>query len=258
MRSCSIGSKYFTSESKRPPPSKIPAPKTPSREELQWRVPWGNQKDEWYTKFKLFAPEKPDNARMIKLLQSNIDLRPSAVLKWFKKRKETIIALDQKFVPERLNALGNELAAAHFIVHRGGSIKFFSENKWVTRDKYGEYELPTIYDSKYLIEGITCEGLPLNYDGLENFRGLRQIKFFSVKDCMFIDDWCVDRISGQFFDSLEELDLRNCKVTPFGLEALYRMHKLKVLKLTKLPSEHYELVCLLLEELFPKLKIEHY
>lgn len=95
-----------------------------AKEKLKWRTPYNERDSEWYTKFKVFAPEKNEDVDMIAYLQTPFDL----TLKGRRARKERArIALEkgmQQFVPERHKILGNDLAAAHFLVHRGGSVKY--------------------------------------------------------------------------------------------------------------------------------------
>lgn len=40
-----------------------------------------------------------------------------------------------RFIPERLLFLGPDLAAAHFLVHRGASVKFLGDDAWYKKDK---------------------------------------------------------------------------------------------------------------------------
>lgn len=97
--------------------------RNPTKEELQWRTPWHKKSNEFYSKFKLFAPEKSDNAKILQFLQSDFDFRPSAIRNWFRKKRQEMEDDLQKLNVKRLEILGSELAAAHFIVHRGGSVK---------------------------------------------------------------------------------------------------------------------------------------
>lgn len=110
--------------------SEVKKPETPfeiklaeAKEKLKWRTPFNERENEWYTKFKVFAPEKNEDVDMIAYLQTPFDL----TLKGRRERKERKrVALEkamQQFVPDRHKILGNDLAAAHFLVYRGGSVK---------------------------------------------------------------------------------------------------------------------------------------
>lgn len=94
-----------------------------SKERLKWRTPYNERDTEWYSKFKVFAPNKNEDVDIIAFLQQPIDLS----LKSMRERKErkrvkTEIYM-QQYVTERHQILGNDLATAHFLVHRGGSVK---------------------------------------------------------------------------------------------------------------------------------------
>ena len=72
-----------------------------------------------------------------------------------------------------------------------------------------------------------------------------------------IDAWCIDRLTGEYQDTLEYLDLSGCqKLNWNGLECLWRLRKLKVLILKDM--EHIKdlnLLCLMLLETLPDLDI---
>lgn len=87
--------------------------------------------------------------------------------------------------PRRHRMLGNELAAAHVIVARGGKVKFMGQDTWVTdyrkdaKPGVPEEDLPVMklelctlpvnYDARYRLEAIDASGVELFYEGLENF-----------------------------------------------------------------------------------------
>lgn len=43
--------------------------------------------------------------------------------------------ISSRMIPERLLFLGADLAAAHFLVHRGAAIKFVGDETWYRKDK---------------------------------------------------------------------------------------------------------------------------
>lgn len=47
-----------------------------------------------------------------------------------------------RLLPERQLLLGPDLAAAHFLVNRGASIKFLGDEEWHQMNKKKEYVLP--------------------------------------------------------------------------------------------------------------------
>ena len=73
-----------------------------------------------------------------------------------------------------------------------------------------------------------------------------------------IDAWCLDRLTGEYEDSLEYLDLSGCKSLNWnGLECLWRLRKLKVLVLQDMEHiKDLDLLCLMLLEILPDLQIK--
>lgn len=74
----------------------------------------------------------------------------------------------------------------------------------------------------------------------------------------YIDAWCLDRITGEYKDSLEYIDLSGCISLDWnGLEVLWRLSNLKTLVLYDM--EHVKdlsLICLMLLDIFPNLDIK--
>ncbi|XP_067009404.2 distal membrane-arm assembly complex protein 2 [Anabrus simplex] len=229
-----------------------------TKEKKPFRIPWHQQEGEWYSAFKLFAPEKGMKPDIVRFLQTPIDLRPQKIRKWWLKRKELKAIMNQGFIPERHEILGNDLAAAHFIVYRNGSIKFCGRTDWVKQNEEEEYDLPEKYVPDLYVEAIDASNMPIYYEGLRNLYGLKHLKWLSFNSCPYFDDWCMDRISGEYMETLEYLDISNCRnVTERGLCALYRFQKLQTLKVHNLAnSKTFQLVCLLLEDIMPNLKID--
>lgn len=232
-------------------------PEEVTKETLQWRTPWADQSGVWYSKFKLFGSDK-NNAEIIKFLQTPIKLSPSAIKKWWKRKQlETEIAM-QGYIPERNKILGNDLAAAHFIVFRCGKVKFVGEDKWIEQDENAKYDLPNNYVPDKLLEAIDCSNMKLHYEGLDNLRGLKKVTWLSFNNCPYIDDWCMDRITGIFRDTVTYLDIRKCNsITDRGLSSLYKVKNLKTLYVSNITkSKSTELTCIMLQDLIPKLEIK--
>lgn len=232
-------------------------PKDVTKEDTQWRTPW-HQKDGNYYGFLRTFYKEDNNVDILKALQTNIDLRPSAIKKWWNKKSEESEILAQGYIPERNETLGNELAAAHFIVARGGAVKFHHDDKWIKADEHGNYNLPRFYTEGKVLEAIDCTDTNLYYEGLFNLEELQDVKWISFNGCEKVDDWFIDKVSNVFSHSLVYLDLRNCNnITPNGVGALYKMNNLKILYLDDfLRSTTYELTCLLLQEVNPSLDIK--
>jgi hypothetical protein len=56
--------------------------------------------------------------------------------------KNSFKFLPNRFIAERHLYLGPDLAAAHFLVHRGAAVKFIGNDVWFKRDDKGRYSLP--------------------------------------------------------------------------------------------------------------------
>ncbi|PSN48258.1 hypothetical protein C0J52_03054 [Blattella germanica] len=222
-----------------------------------WRKPWMKREGEWYSSFSLFASEKGNSVDLVRFLQKKIDLRPSVLRNWWAGIKREAAIMDMRYIPDRHEILGSDLAAAHFLVHRGAFVKFKGSPIWVKRVE-DEYDLPTKYNPDYKLEAIDLSDMKLFYEGFRNMTNLKQLKWLSLKNSVEIDDWCLDRISGEYQNSLEYLDLSNCpQITYRGLGALYRMRRLRTLKLYDfVPNHEFHLTCLMLEVIIPELKIE--
>ncbi|XP_024892134.1 distal membrane-arm assembly complex protein 2 [Temnothorax curvispinosus] len=179
------------------------------------------------------------------------------IAKWYKHEKEAYSKSAQAFDPQRHEILGADLATAHFLVHRGGRVKFRGNAHWTERDDKGSYRLPNHYDMDYVLEAADANGFDLYYEGLSNFCGLVKLKWLSLKDCKNIDDWGLDKISAEL-PELEYLDISGCeKITERGLESLYRMINLKKLVVTNHhKSVAFELTCFMLEDCMPGLACE--
>lgn len=229
-----------------------------SLKQLEWRKKPFQKTDAWYSKFKLFLQDDDEPVRetIVTKLQQPIDLRPSTMKKWYKKNLQKQERFLQQYVPERHYILGNDLAAAHFLVFRNAKVKFVGENNWIKMNEFGEYNLPDKYVDAMLIEAIDCEGTNLYYEGLENLRRLKHLRFLSFKNVDSFDDWCLDRISGSEFENLEVLDLSGTEITERGIQALYRVSSLKKLILDDpYRSVEWKLTLAMLQDIIPDLEI---
>ncbi|XP_055629360.1 uncharacterized protein LOC129770500 [Toxorhynchites rutilus septentrionalis] len=223
---------------------------------LNWRTPYSERPDEFYSVFKLFATSNR-NSELVESMQQPIDLSPGGLKRWWTRRKETTNAYMQKYIPERHAMLGNDLAAAHFIVHRQGSVRFRGRKEWVKMDDEDNYDLPKNADPNFILEEIKCDNMDLYYDGLENIRRLQHLKYLSFENVSRFDDWCLDRVSGSEFPSLEILNLKGTAVTDKGFNCLYRLPSLKLV-LVDDPKKNlmWELVISMLEEWNPKITVK--
>lgn len=226
-----------------------------SKKMTKWRAEADEDPSIWKSKLKTFE-FKEQNSDFITMMQQPVDFSIQGAKTWWTSRQENLEKHMQQFIPERHAILGNDLAAAHFVVHRGGSVKFVHEKTWTKQDDLGDYKLPSTLDPKYKVEAIKFDGMNLYYEGLDNIRFLLHLKFMSFHNVKNFDDWCLDRVSGGQFPLLETLDLSGTSVTERGLNALYRMKTLKCLIVDD-PKKNlsFELACAVLEEENPKLKV---
>ncbi|KAG5674956.1 hypothetical protein PVAND_004900 [Polypedilum vanderplanki] len=192
-------------------------------------------------------------------LTKPIDFSFSGFKNWFKRQQKQKEIFLQQFIPERHAILGNDLAAAHFILFRKGKVRFVGQKDWMEMNPNEDYNvpLPNKYDPNYLLEAIKCDRMLLYYEGLENIRRLRKLLYLSFKFVENFDDWCLDRVSGSEFTSLEELDISETKVTSNGLQALYRIPTLKKLIVTPPTEDNIEwnLTIAMLQDIMPDLEV---
>ena len=230
----------------------------PTKEDLKWRTPWHKNEGAYYSSGLRAFYDDDNKVALLKLLQTPLNLTPTSVKKFFKFLDEDRNLVTQYYLPERSRVLGNELAAAHFTLYRGGSVKFFGEDDWRKADVWGEYDLPNTYRDDIFVQAIDCSGMRLHYEGLQNYRGLQQMEWLRLKECQNMDDWCLDIVGNLFKHSLLYLDIRDCPSITFrGLGALCKMEKLKILVVDDIyESDEYEMMCLMLQEENPHLDIK--
>lgn len=136
-------------------------------------------------------------------------------------------------------------------------MKFYGNDNWIRADvKTGEYLLPTKRVENLELEAIDASFMLLLWEGFENLTRLERIRFLSLANGFYINDWCLNRVQ-QFSKSLEFLDLSNCKrISAQGLSALVSCKNLKFLRLDGLDGvKNLAKVALALEEAIPNLQI---
>lgn len=172
--------------------------------------------------------------------------------KWYRNK-----LLEQKFLPERRAVLKSDLAAAHFITSRGGSVKFIEYSEWFGHN-CPKKELPFTYMPGFHIQCINANNIHLLREGLKNLENLSYLKSISFKGSPFFDDWCLDWLTKEYYAQLEELDISECKkITHRGLSCFYRFECLKKLTMKNMvESPELKVSCLMLLDLMPDLEIE--
>lgn len=227
-----------------------------TKEDMKWRTPWHEKEGEYYTMLRGFYDDKPASP-FLRFVQQPFDMSPSAFKGWWAKKKEREAIALQQYLPERHAMLGSELAAAHFLVHRGAAVKFFGDDKWIKANALNDYELPKKYQDDLYLQAIDCTDVELYYEGMVNLKNLKSLEWLSLNGCEKLDDWALDRIGNIFSHSLLYLDLRNIPdITHRGIEALCKLEHLKILYIDDIfASKEFEMTCLLLQEHNPSLDI---
>lgn len=233
-----------------------------SKKELTWRLRPDQQPGAFATKFKLFMAEdeSPDGKVKESVLgrtSKPFNFSLSAAKKYYKTMTERAERLSQVFMNERHEVLGNDLAAAHFIVFRGGKVKFV-DGPWVEMldELTMTSPVPTRYDPNFLVEAMDCEGVNLYFEGIENLRRLKNLLCISFRNNKNFDDWCLDRVSGSKFEKIQVLDLAGTNITFRGLHAIYRMPSLKkVIVDDPLRDPEWQLTVAMLNDIMPDLEV---
>ncbi|CAD6224698.1 GSCOCG00005508001-RA-CDS [Cotesia congregata] len=179
---------------------------------------------------------------------------PSDFSRWYYVKQHEYLQYDQRYLPERNQALGNDLAATHFLIFRHSRIRKKGETEfWDANDME---KIPNLYTQNWYLEEIDASNSEIIFEGIENFKGLKFLKRASFKNCKHFDDWCLDRVIG-LCPTLEYLNVSECKkLTDRGLESLYRAWNLKEFHISDyFHSPSFELTCMMVEDCMPQLKI---
>ena len=93
-----------------------------------------------------------------------------------RKKSYQSLVVSQVFLRERLQALGPDLAAAHFLCHRNCKVRFRGHDHWTELEANGALNIPALYVAGWYIEAIEASTANLVYEGLQNFRNLEHLK----------------------------------------------------------------------------------
>ncbi|XP_004693967.1 PREDICTED: ATP synthase subunit s-like protein [Condylura cristata] len=86
---------------------------------------------------------------------------------------------------------GPDIAAAHFILKQGGSVKFQGE-EWMGPRGQGRASL--VFRFQVPVEAVDASGCTISYEGLGNLLALRELQSLSLQRCPHVDDWCLSRL----------------------------------------------------------------
>ena len=78
---------------------------------------------EFYSAFELLRPQKASTVELLQRLNS-VKFSKEAVVDFLRDKVKENRVLQQRFIEERHQMLGFDLAAAHFIIARGGRVRF--------------------------------------------------------------------------------------------------------------------------------------
>ena len=115
-----------------------------------------------------------------------------------------------------------------------------------------------MYQPGWYLEAIDAAESVLVYEGLNNVRNLVFLQYLDVSYNGFVDEWFLDRITGEYRDSLEYLDISGCSgLDSNGIECVWRLRHLKTIVMYDMDHvEDLPLLCLMLLEVFPNLEIK--
>lgn len=88
----------------------------------EWRNPWIERDGEWKTKLSVFSDKNP-STEILNALQKLPNFDIQAMKDWWTEIKEVQEIQNQKFLPERVAALGSNLAAMHFFIYRHCAVR---------------------------------------------------------------------------------------------------------------------------------------
>lgn len=174
---------------------------------------------------------------------------------WYDRKRTEFHKYNQRYISDRVKALGSDIAAAHFMVYRGGAIRFRGHDQFIQwtdqNEEYNEH-LPETYDPNYFVEAIDASNLLIYYEGLENLKNLYKLKWLRLKNNPVLDNWCLDYI-GYAIPQLEYLDISDCpQVTAAGIAGLQKLTQLKQLVINSNDVE-IQMACFALEDTIPEL-----
>ncbi|KAK0054854.1 ATP synthase subunit s-like protein [Biomphalaria pfeifferi] len=163
---------------------------------------------------------------------------------------------DHKYREDRVKVLGHDLAAAHFIVHRGGAVKFVGRETWLVKNKEGQVPLPNTCIDNMHLEAVDLSNTKFTQVSAENLAPLSHLRYIRMHNCPYLDDWFLAKLH-PLKDTLEFLDINNCpEITDNGLSCLHHFSNLQCLRVSNLERvKNIGLMCLLLEDRIPNLLV---
>lgn len=87
-----------------------------------WRKPWIQRDGEWRSKLSVFVEKNP-NPNVLSALSKIPSLNIQMIKDWWAEMKELQDIENQRFMKERVAALGSNLAAVHFFTFRRAAVR---------------------------------------------------------------------------------------------------------------------------------------
>lgn len=88
----------------------------------EWRRPWIEREGEWSSKLSIFV-EKSPSMHVLNAMQKIPNLSFKDIKDWWAEMKVIQEIQNQKYLAERVAALGSNLAAVHFFTYRQAAVK---------------------------------------------------------------------------------------------------------------------------------------
>ncbi|XP_046916288.2 distal membrane arm assembly component 2 [Dermatophagoides farinae] len=190
-------------------------------------------------------------------MQKKYDLSMSEFKHGLRNKIDRIETKQQTYSARRHGILGPDLATAHFILSRGGRVRFRHEpHRWVTSLK----EIPPTFDKKYRLISVDGSELALIFEGLDNLILLNELEELNLANNR-LDDWCCDKLARLFRNSktLSYLNINDNKwISHRGIEALYKIPSLKTLVIRRTKAAEFpfiDLVILMFNDINPNCNI---
>ncbi|XP_004082121.1 ATP synthase subunit s, mitochondrial isoform X2 [Oryzias latipes] len=144
-------------------------------------------------------------------------------------------AVFNKVDHDRIKAVGPDRAAAEWLLRCGAKVRFRGFDRW-----HLDYNaLPTGPLDRYQIQGIDATESCIMVQGFDHLEGLRHVEEIKLCRCVYIQDACLERLSGveNLQQSLLSMEVVSCgNVTDKGVVALHRLRNLESLFLSDLPG----------------------
>ncbi|GBO99408.1 Distal membrane-arm assembly complex protein 2 [Eumeta japonica] len=206
-----------------------------------WRKPWIQRSGEWYSKLNIFVEKNP-NADALYILQKVPDFNLQVAKEWWAEMKELQERQNQRYIPQRVDILGPNLAAMHYFTFRGAAVRLKNENNWISGNPM-DLDLPVKFAEGYFIEAIDCSTFKkggIRYEGIPNLGELNFLKWLSLQNNSHVDEWSLDKLAGQNGSTIEYLDIRGISFNVGCVYALARMPKLQVVLISDI-SDNLEI-----------------